>query len=187
MKSLALVGLAAAAIGCAPPARYACPALITPTDVADGVSTYRLADGEVRIALLPMVQLPSLWIGQWATRALHVRATFANRGLRTWRVYPRQQLARVGEGHAIPPTAAMADPVEIAPGQSHSLDLFFPAPGPKSGPQLPSRIALDWRIDEAGLMVAGETAIDPVVALATVARSRARGFQAETTFAAAAR
>ena len=167
MKFLSLVACVVAVIGCAHGGSSAQPTIVTPAapEVVNGVSTYRLSDGEVRIAMLPIVQLPALWIGQQATRALHVRVTFDNSGLQAWTVVPRKQLAHVGEYGPLLPAATNGVPLVIAPGRSRVLDLYYPAPVPKFGPEVPSRFTLDWHVEKPGELVAGETRIDPTVAM----------------------
>jgi hypothetical protein len=163
MKSLALVMLTAA--GCAH--HDARQTIVTAplSDVADGVSIYRLSDGEVRVAMLPMVQLPALWLGQQATRALHVRVIFANKGHAEWTVFPRQQLGHVDGNDTLSPTAAPLEAVIIAPGKSQVMDLFYAARSLRSGPEAPSRFTLDWQIDQPSLLVTGNTRLDPSQAM----------------------
>ena len=174
MRFLALVAFvaAAASAGCAHRGALADQTIVTPATqgVNNGVESYKLPDGEVRIAMMPMVKLPALWIGQQATRAMHVRVTFDNVGSQPWTVYPRKQLARIGEYGPSLPAAAPIDPLVVAPGRVRVLDLFYPVPEPKFGPQLPSRFSLEWHVQQPGVMVAGETRIDPTVAYAGRAR-----------------
>jgi hypothetical protein len=166
MRFLALVAMVAATSGCAHHAKVADQTIVTPNTkgVQGGVESYQLPDGEVRVAMMPMVKLPALWIGQQSTRAMHVRVTFDNIGSNPWTVYPRKQLARIGEYGPSLPAAAPVDPLVIAPGRVRVLDLFYPVPEPKYGPQLPSRFSLEWSVEQPGLVVAGETRIDPSVA-----------------------
>jgi hypothetical protein len=166
-----LAALLFSAVGCAH--RNATPTtLVTPAPqgISEGVSSYRFTDGEVRVAMLPMVRLPALWIGQQSTRAMHVRVTFDNVGSQPWTVYPRSQLARVGEFGPSLPAAAPVDPLVIAPGRVRVLDLFYPVPEPQFGQELPSRFSLQWKVLQPGMVVAGETKIDPSVAMMPRAR-----------------
>jgi hypothetical protein len=174
MKSVALVVASVAALAGCMQGTTARRTVVTPAAEEASINNtiYRVPDGEVRVVMMPMVELPALWIGQSATRALHVRVTFDNIGGRDWLVFPRKQVARV-EGYGTSLAAlAPTDPVVVTPGRVQVLDLYYPVPVPKFGPEVPRHVTLDWKIDGAGVTVAGRTPMDPGMALAT--RNRAR-------------
>jgi hypothetical protein len=158
-----LVGCGLSVAGCAHQGTLAAEIIVIPAppEVDRDLRTYQLPDGEVRIAMLPMVRLPALWTGQQATRALHVRVTFANVGLQAWTVFPRRQLAQMGQRGSMMPAATSLDPVVVAPGEMRTLDLYYPIPL-----ALPSRLTLEWQVQRPGVTVAGETQIDPTLAWA---------------------
>lgn len=168
MKFFTLLAFATAMTGCAHQDLSARSTIVTPSaENVGGATVYRMTDGTVQVAMLPMVEMPALWLGQTATRALHVRVTYANEGMHAWTIYTRQQIAHVEDRGPSLPAGASRDPFIVTPGQTRALDLYYPV---AHNDGAPSRFSLDWHVNEPGTIVAGETRIDANLALGDRAR-----------------
>jgi hypothetical protein len=103
--------------------------------------------GTVRFAVLGLREVPATKLGQNGFRALVVRMTLDNDGgTEPWRVTPSEQVAHIQSYGAMLPANAPNQPLTVAPGEVVPLELLYPVPKPDYGPELPQRIAVDWRL-----------------------------------------
>jgi hypothetical protein len=79
-------------------------------------------------------------------RAMKLRMTVTNASAQTWVIDPRKQIARMGGFSTSFPSNVSAAPLVVGPGDTRTLDLFYPIPTPNYGPELPRHVALDWQI-----------------------------------------
>jgi hypothetical protein len=106
-------------------------------------------------------------------RALHTKLTFTNAGNRAWIIDPHQQIAHIDMYSISMPSNASAATLVVPPGETHTIDLFYPIPQSDVIPALPMHVRIDWKI----------TQVDGIIlhrAVAEFDRSRKYGWDART-------
>lgn len=135
---LALAAVAALAVAACGPTRYSyAPVTTTSADiVGHPAAEYPFPPdtphGRVRLATFGIAQL-----ARDGARFFHVRMNATNDGTQTWSVEKSQQIVEIAAGderqrkthvHATTEADQSADHVEVTPGTTQTIDLFFPLP-----------------------------------------------------------
>lgn len=146
-----LMLLAIATPGCGP-RRYAyAPVTITSADTSAGAAADYpfppdLPQGNVRLATMGIAESTAE-----SPRSIHVRMVVTNRSREPWVVDKSEQRLAVADGHAATivlanAPAAPSSRVDVLPGQTATIELFFPLPaGAHDAADVPAFDAL-WTV-----------------------------------------
>jgi hypothetical protein len=169
MRQLAWIVLAAVTLaGCAhepinPPASERS----TPGEVSYSLHS----DGDVSLAVVGYDQIVRRAVNQTSFPALHVLMTLTNRGTQPWTVHPAEQIAFIEHYGPSMPAAVSDRPLLIAPGETRTLELFYPVPSAAFAQLPPQRISLQWRVRMPGGIVGDRARLDHELAAIAAPRS----------------
>jgi len=95
---------------------------------------------------------------------LHVQMTLANRGSEPWMLHSREQVAFI-ESYGPSMPAAVSDlPLVVAPGETRTLDLYYPIASAGFAQAPPRRLSLQWRVRVPGGVVGDRARLDREIA-----------------------
>ena len=170
MRQLVGIGLTAMMMlaGCAHE-RIASPAS---ERSAPGQVSYTLfPGGNVDLAVLGYGRIVRRAYDQTSFRALRVRMTLTNRGTQPWTVRPTEQIALIEQYGPTMPAAVSQRPLVVPPGETRTLELFYPVPSAAFAQRPPQRLALQWRVHLPGGVVGDRARLDHELASIAAPRS----------------
>lgn len=95
---------------------------------------------------------------------LHVQMTLANRGTQPWTLHSRDQIAFIESYGPSVPAEASDHPLVVAPGETRTLDLYYPIAKAEFAQAPPRRMSLQWRVRLPGGVVGDRARLDREVA-----------------------
>jgi hypothetical protein len=138
---------------------------------APGQLSYTLpSGGTVDVAVVAYDRIERDAVDATSYPALHVRLTLRNASAEPWSVDPREQLAQLADYGTLLPAAVSRRTLVVAPGETRTLDLFYPTPTAEFAQHAPGRIALDWRVRLPGGLVGDRARLDRELASITPPR-----------------
>jgi hypothetical protein len=139
---------------------------------APGQVSYSLfSDGAVSLAVVGYDRIERRAVNQTSYPALRVLMTLTNRGTQPWTVHPAEQIAFIERYGRTLPAATSDRPLLVGPGETRTLELFYPVPSAAFAQLPPQRISLQWRVRLPGGIVGDRARLDHQ--LASIAPPRA--------------
>jgi hypothetical protein len=139
---------------------------------APGQVSYTLfTPGDVSLAVVAYDRIERRAVDQTGFPALRVRMTLTNRGTQPWTVQPADQIAFIEQYGPTLPAAASSRPLRVAPGETRSLELFYPVPSAEFAQLPPQRFSVRWRVRLPDGIVGGRAQLDHELAAIPAPRS----------------
>jgi hypothetical protein len=139
---------------------------------APGQVSYTLfPGGDVDVAVVGYDRIERRAYDQASFPALRVRMTLTNRGTQPWTVQPREQIAFIEHYGPSTPASVSQRVLVVAPGETRTLELFYPVPSAAFAQLPPQRISLQWRVRLPGGIVGDRARLDHELASIAAPRS----------------
>jgi hypothetical protein len=139
--------------------------------------------GDVRIASIGFADLAAKGVPEAGkVRSIHVREIVENDSRAPWTIDTREQRLTIDEGDASRAAFARADPgstgpplVQVAPGATRAVDLFFPVPAPMSKARTLPAFDAVWTVTTDQRVVIERTPLERIEHLPRYAGDEAYG------------
>lgn len=184
MKRAAILGAMLGAVACAKgayvPEEAATATLGGRTAAQYSIPSDAQPQGTVRVASYGISKLKQEREGKEG-RAIHVRMAVQNHGQGPFVVDIPQQRVQFSDGSQVTAAYAHSDQdglpvVEVAPGSSRTVDLFFPIPEPLLEHNKMPDFSMIWRVQADGQEISRITPFDKMAVDPNVARQEAYAY-----------
>jgi hypothetical protein len=154
MRQLARMALAAVTLAACAHEVVHLPA--SERSTPDQVSYALPSGGQVDVAVVAYDRIETDAAYKTSFPSLRVRMTLTNRSAQPWSARPDEQLAFIEDYGPSFPAAASKSALVVAPGETRTLELFYPVPKPELAQAPPNRLSLQWRVHLPGAIVVGD-------------------------------